>query len=101
MDSYNLADAFAERVREAPGRECLPLAILYTSGTMGKPRGVVSTHKNLVFTALKTAEVLEQSEADRVLVSVPLFTIFGIHIAATTLATGVRWYCDSSMKWDV
>ena len=66
----------------------LPLAILYTSGTMGKPKGVVLTHENLVFTALKTAAVLEQSEADRVLVSVPLFTIFGIHIAVTTLATG-------------
>lgn len=63
-------------------------AILYTSGTTGKPKGVVLTHENLVKTAVLTAEVLGQSERDRVLSAVPLFTIFGAHIAISTLVTG-------------
>jgi len=65
-----------------------PLAILYTSGTMGKPKGVVLSHRNIVETALRTAEALGLSEDDRVLGSVPLFTIFGTQVVVTTLLTG-------------
>jgi fatty-acyl-CoA synthase len=64
------------------------LAILYTSGTMGKPKGVVLSHRNLVETALSTAQVLGLSPDDRVLGAVPLFTIFGAHVVLTTLLSG-------------
>ena len=68
--------------------ESSPLAILYTSGTTGKPKGVVLTHRNLVRDALATAEVLGLTEADRVLAAVPLFTIFGVHVVIMTLLAG-------------
>ncbi|MFQ5704815.1 MAG: class I adenylate-forming enzyme family protein [Gemmatimonadales bacterium] len=68
--------------------ERTPLAILYTSGTTGKPKGVVLSHENLTRTAALTAEVLGQSAADRVLGVVPLFTVFGAHVAIGTLITG-------------
>ena len=68
--------------------ETAPLAIFYTSGTMGKPKGVVLTHRNLMQTGLLTADTLALSGADRVLGAVPLFTIFGAHIAIMTLAVG-------------
>ena len=64
------------------------LAILYTSGTMGKPKGVELSQRSLVFTAVRTAEVLEQTPEDRSLIAVPLFTIFGIHIVFGALVSG-------------
>ena len=65
-----------------------PLAVIYTSGTMGKPKGVVLTHENLVLTALRTSEVLQVGVGDKVLGGVPLSTVFGAHIAISALVTG-------------
>lgn len=64
------------------------LAILYTSGTMGKPKGVRLSHRNLVATAVAVNEALGITAADTVLVAVPLFTIFGASVAAGALAAG-------------
>jgi fatty-acyl-CoA synthase len=64
------------------------LAILYTSGTMGKPKGVRLSHRNLVETAVRTGEALEMEPSDRVLVSIPLFAIFGFSVVIGTIASG-------------
>jgi fatty-acyl-CoA synthase len=64
------------------------LAMLYTSGTMGKPKGVRLSHRTIVETAVRTGEALEMDPSDRVLVSVPLFTIFGFSIVVGTIAAG-------------
>ncbi len=68
--------------------ESATLAIIYTSGTMGKPKGVVLTHRNLTATTQGTGDVLKLSESDRVLLSVPLFTAFGAHMGIATLLRG-------------
>ena len=65
-----------------------PLAIIYTSGTMGKPKGAVLTHQGLTHTARAVAEALGQEASDRVLASVPFFTVFGMQVAIATLLTG-------------
>jgi fatty-acyl-CoA synthase len=65
-----------------------PLAILYTSGTMGKPKGVVLSHRSLTETAIETARALALVPEDRVLGAMPFFTVFGVHVALTTLLTG-------------
>src|SRR2546427_230689 len=62
-----------------------PLAILYTSGTMGKPKGVALSHRNILTTARATADALRHSGEDRALGAVPLFTIFGVHVVAVTM----------------
>src|SRR6058998_3343165 len=49
-----------------------PLAILYTSGTMGKPKGVALSHRNIVTTARATADALRHSGEARALGAVPL-----------------------------
>lgn len=76
-----------EPVAEVDSAEA-PLATIYTSGTMGKPKGVVLTHRNLVHASLSAAEALRQDENDRLLASTPFFTVFGMQAAMTTLLTG-------------
>lgn len=40
-----------------------PLVVLYTSGTMGKPKGVVLSHRNICATARPTTEALALTAA--------------------------------------
>jgi fatty-acyl-CoA synthase len=71
-----------------PERDDEPLTILYTSGTRGKPKGVVLTHRNVGYTAEGVADVLRLSQQDRVLAAVPLFTVFGMQGLASTFLSG-------------
>ncbi|MEX0980160.1 MAG: fatty acid--CoA ligase family protein, partial [Gemmatimonadota bacterium] len=53
-------------------------AILYTSGTTGKPKGVELTHANLLETAAATSQGIGMTENDRVIGVSSLFHVFGI-----------------------
>jgi len=66
----------------------LPLAILYTSGTMGKPKGVVISHRNVLETARHASDALHLAGADRLLGAMPLFTIFGMHVFVLAVTAG-------------
>ena len=59
-----------------PGRDCF--AIVYTSGTMGKPKGVELSHTNLIHTAAGTADALGLTESDRLVGVTALFHVFGL-----------------------
>ena len=48
-------------------------AILYTSGTTSKPKGVVLTHRNYLHTGEKMAERLNLTSSDRTLIVLPMF----------------------------
>jgi len=71
-------------------------AMIYTSGTMGKPKGVCLTHRMIVETAVRAGEAMEIVPEDRVLVSVPLFAIFGLSVAIGTLAAGATLVLQES-----
>jgi fatty-acyl-CoA synthase len=68
--------------------ETRPLAILYTSGTMGKPKGVRLSHRAVVETARTGGAVLGVGPEDVVLAVMPCFTVFGTSIVVGTMATG-------------
>jgi fatty-acyl-CoA synthase len=68
--------------REFPAAEVDPeedvFAILYTSGTMGKPKGVELTHANLLGTAARTVEAIDLSPDDVVFGVTTIFHVFGL-----------------------
>ncbi|PGS55929.1 long-chain-fatty-acid--CoA ligase [Bacillus sp. AFS041924] len=50
--------------------------ILYTSGTTGKPKGAMLTHRNLVSNADSISRLVELDETDRVVAVLPMFHVF-------------------------
>ncbi|RKQ31299.1 fatty acid--CoA ligase family protein [Oceanobacillus halophilus] len=55
--------------------------ILYTSGTTGKPKGAMLTHKNLFSNAKDVADYLTINENDRVIAALPMFHVFCLTVA--------------------
>ncbi|PWW27777.1 long-chain acyl-CoA synthetase [Cytobacillus oceanisediminis] len=55
--------------------------ILYTSGTTGKPKGAMLTHKNLYSNAKDVSDYLHISEDDRVITTLPMFHVFCLTVA--------------------
>ncbi|MGP4078000.1 fatty acid--CoA ligase family protein [Halobacillus sp. K22] len=55
--------------------------ILYTSGTTGKPKGAMLTHKNLYSNAVDVANYLQISSDDRVIATLPMFHVFCLTVA--------------------
>jgi long-chain acyl-CoA synthetase len=69
-----LIDAFKAKALEArPGDTA---SLIYTSGTMGQPQGVILTHDNSVSNIQSTAEVYPLSSSDVLISFLPLSHVF-------------------------
>lgn len=60
-------------------------AILYTSGTTGRPKGAMITHSNLEFCAETLGVVWGITQQDTLLHALPIFHAHGLFIAANTM----------------
>jgi fatty-acyl-CoA synthase len=67
-----------EIVLPVPSADEQALAIVYTSGTTGKPKGVELTQANLVHVAAATVEAVGLLAEDRVIGMTALFHVFGL-----------------------
>lgn len=63
--------------------------ILYTSGTTGKPKGAMLTHRNIYRNAMDVGEYLGINAADKVITALPMFHVFCLTVSMNApLMTG-------------
>ncbi len=62
-----------------------PLAILYTGGTTGKPKGVVLSHQSIIWNGLNTVLSWNLSNEDTTLTYMPLFHTGGLNALSIPL----------------
>jgi long-chain acyl-CoA synthetase len=55
--------------------------ILYTSGTTGKPKGAMLTHKNLYSNAKDVGSYLKMNNTDKVVATLPMFHVFCLTVS--------------------
>jgi malonyl-CoA/methylmalonyl-CoA synthetase len=75
----DLPAASADPVARAPDDVA---AILYTSGTTGKPKGAMLTHRNLVSNGETLVELWRFTADDRLIHALPIFHTHGLFVAA-------------------
>ncbi|MFC2133043.1 AMP-binding protein [Bacteroidota bacterium] len=69
-------------------------SIVYTSGTTGHSKGVMLTHKNIVFDAYASLQLVDVNETDRLLSILPLF-----HTIESTLGLTIPLLVGASVHY--
>ncbi len=59
-------------------------ALLYTSGTTGRSKGAMLSHKNLLSNAVSLTDLWQISESDRLIHALPIFHTHGLFVAMNT-----------------
>lgn len=73
----------AGEVKEFAGSEECAAMILYTSGTTGRPKGAVLSHRMLFWNSVNTTMRLNLTQADRAVIFAPLFHTGGWNVLLT------------------
>lgn len=87
MDLNKALDWSSSRSREI--EVCSRATVIFTSGSMGEPKGVPLTHANLVFQINGANECFPMGERDKALSFLPLAHVFERMVSYTYLAQGV------------
>lgn len=63
-------------------------AIMFTSGSTSKPRGVMVSHRNIIANTSSIVEYMNLTSRDRIMVVLPFFYCFGTSLLHTHLRVG-------------
>lgn len=84
--------AFPRSLEVAPDPE-KPAVVLFTSGSEGKPKGVVLSHRALLANIAQIRAIIDFSVEDKVLNALPIFHSFGLTAGALLpLLTGMNLF---------
>ncbi|MEH7380417.1 class I adenylate-forming enzyme family protein [Bacillus sp. JJ1533] len=81
-----------------PVSETMACSILYTSGTTGKPKGAILTHRGLISTGMNFACTYQLRQEDSTLLSVPIFHITGMLQFLGSVYRGIPIYMMKTFK---
>jgi malonyl-CoA/methylmalonyl-CoA synthetase len=76
-----------------------PALMIYTSGTTSRPKGVVSTHRNLAAQIGSLVKAWEWTDNDRILNVLPMHHVHGL-VNVLCCALWVGAYCDLREKFE-
>ena len=79
--------------------------LIYTSGTTGQPKGVMLSHKNMLFQLTDVLPVIDLGDEERMMSILPVWHIFervfmygSVHVGGATYFTNVRDMRDDFQK---
>ncbi|UWQ23201.1 AMP-binding protein [Jannaschia sp. W003] len=85
------ADGAPDRFRTVPRGPDDLAALLYTSGTTGRSKGAMLSHRNLLQNARALTDLWEITDRDRLIHALPIFHTHGLFVAINTaLLAGAR-----------
>lgn len=72
--------------------------LLYTSGTTGRPKGVMLSEKNIWANVMGIAETAMFQPEDRLLVALPLFHCYGLTLSLTAMTLGLMTVLEPTFR---
>lgn len=82
FERLSFRNALAASSPQQPARRCIDIdlaAVIYTSGSSGRPKGIMLTHLNIVSAASSIIEYLENTPDDIILSCLPLSFDYGLY----------------------
>ena len=76
-------------------------ALIYTSGSTGEPKGVISSHFNMISAARSIIEYLENNPNDKILNVLPLSFDYGLYQVLMSIMFGGTIYLETSFMFPV
>jgi acyl-CoA synthetase (AMP-forming)/AMP-acid ligase II len=95
---YNYNDIYAHTNSQRPSLHIISLdlaSIVYTSGSTGNPKGVMLSHLNLTDNTVSIAQYLKITSADRMMVVLPFYYIYGNSLLTTHFLVGGSLVIDN------